>query len=660
MMKSTWLRQGAVGVGNWEPLAFRLRTWKDRSGNVRQDYEREHWQETVLELKRAGVDLVITHFYKGYGLEAEADDIDLAVTLARNCRQHGMRIGAYVQWRTFVPETLVREEPNCESWAQIDSEGRKVLPYGSAQSFRLAPCPNNPGFIRYLKKVVSECISKLHPDLVHLDNFNYGRLEQVCHCRYCREQFGEFIRNKYDAQKFKEIFGYDRQINIQLPDLRGPVPGIFGSKIFDPVVRELIEFRTSSMSEAVSEIIEHGKSIDPDLAFDLNGGGLNGVNCYIMAGLDPSGLYDKVDAFWDEERCKPEIRPTGAYASKFRSYKLTRNYDLMQFSYCVDEAGTERDSKKWLAESLAFNRNVSLFLEYRGAQLHRDPARLVEFFRNNRAIFTDRVPVSDIAVVRVKSSLGPSLGIEWAYQMTAEQYLFERGYAFDLIFDAQIDRLDDYKVLVLSGASSLPENFERALTEFVTTGGGLVLIGDVGRFDGHLREYDKPLRERLIDLGAERREENSLALGKGKVAFVDKIDFALDYPQEETYVTSNVFYDSWLIPRNAAEIDAAVEKVTSSPLMFTPRCQKGVVFEYYRKQGQYQVHIFDLSDNTGLKCNVNFRSGSEVLTEAELVTLRGVGTCETIEQGNGLWEVRVNGEGFDTYGILLLKVRPRQ
>ena len=655
-MKPDWIHQGCISTGNWEPLPFRLRTWgnvTEFTTDLEQCYEDEHSEETVLSFKQAGVNLIIAHFYKGYGLGAEAEDIRLAKQLAGHCRTHDVRVGAYVQWRTYIPETLLPEEPQCESWAVVDSLGHKVLPYGSKQSYRWAPCPNNPDYLRYLKKVIRECVSTLHPAMIHLDNFNNGRTNVTCHCPFCQEKFIAFLRNKYDNAAFKGIFGWGHEVTPRMPDIRQPVHEVFARRITDPIVRALIEFREVALSETLSEVIEYGRSLDADLAFEVNPGGLNGVNVHVTSGLDHAKLLDKVVAFWDEERCDPGIYPSGALVSKFRSYKLTRNYDVLQFSYGRSRNNSERTQKKWLAESLAFSRNACFFSDRTDPIMDGELAEIRDFLLAHRQTYANRTPVSDLAAVRVRSSLAPSLGREWACQMLAEQYLFEKGHAFDILFDCQIDRLSAYKAIVLCGATSLTKEFEEAIASYVEAGGGLVLIDEVGTRDGRLRQHGTGLRERLIQRGARKQANGVLTLGKGPIASVDCIDTS-DYPREEVFTTTAVYYDSWLIPENSAQIDAALEQATPGGFTFRPHFRRGVMCEYYRKDGEYQVHVFDLSDEKGLKGTLEFRPPGGLAKEARFVARTGDFPCDLVDKGQGLFEVHVEDKNFDTYGMVLI------
>ena len=71
-----WLSEGPiVMVGNWDTAPiFRLR----KGGNPEwhhEEYAREHTEEAVIRLKEMGVSLAIIHFYKGFGLEPEKEQL---------------------------------------------------------------------------------------------------------------------------------------------------------------------------------------------------------------------------------------------------------------------------------------------------------------------------------------------------------------------------------------------------------------------------------------------------------------------------------------------------------------------------------------------------------------------------------------------------------
>ena len=122
-----WLRDGICFVGNWEPMAFRL-----RRGNVphdsQTDWEWQHAPGTADALKAAGIDMVVTHFYKGLGLEHEKRDLEYTRKIVDNLHARNMYVGGYVG-STLFSETLYEEVPGSETWKQLDHRGEPIV-YG--------------------------------------------------------------------------------------------------------------------------------------------------------------------------------------------------------------------------------------------------------------------------------------------------------------------------------------------------------------------------------------------------------------------------------------------------------------------------------------------------------------------------------------------------
>ncbi|MAE65800.1 MAG: hypothetical protein CMJ18_16140 [Phycisphaeraceae bacterium] len=651
-----WLRRGCVAVGNWEPLVFQRRRGTWRTVDEAEIYEREHSEQTVRTLVDLGVNMVITHFYKGYGLRAEAEETEKAVALARRCRAHGIRVGAYVQWGTYHPETLVLEVPDCERWARIDRDGRPALPYGSAQSFRLKACPNRPGVLEYMEQVVAAAVDMVDPDLIHLDNFNLGRLHDACWCDDCRASFEAFVRQAYPPDRYREVFGYPPEATLRRPDLRAPVHEVFRRRIWDPAVRAYLDWHCDVSRRALRRIVDFGRRLKPDVIFDINTGGLNGVNVAGMLGMDSAGLYPLVESFWDEEHCVPRVRPEGGLTSKFRSYKLTRNYDLLQFSYCGNMDHDDRDAGKWLAESLAFNRNVALYVDHYPGSRGFWPATgpgYVRFLREHESLFATRRPVSDIAVVRVETALTPSFDDDWAQQMLAEQYLFERGRAFEILFGSQVERIGACRVILLAGASAVDDAFEAALRQYVNDGGGLVIAGAVGRRDEHQRDRGSNLLDRLLDRRNLPMPCRAAKIGRGLVAHVNQIVPSVPYPQEESFDLGGTYYDAWRLPANAVALDRALAAVAPDGLRFEPDAPHGVVFEYYADDEGHQVHLLDLADRKGLKCTLTCRLDRRPV-DARLITRSGETACAISDRSEAV-EITIADDQFDTYGILLIR-----
>src|SRR5262245_45641049 len=70
-----------VLVSNHDSMPiFRRRVGGNTVDQV-EEYEKEHTEEAVRKLKELGVTVVVTHFYKGFGLEAERAHRERAMEL---------------------------------------------------------------------------------------------------------------------------------------------------------------------------------------------------------------------------------------------------------------------------------------------------------------------------------------------------------------------------------------------------------------------------------------------------------------------------------------------------------------------------------------------------------------------------------------------------
>ncbi len=133
--KPAWLdEEPLIIVGGWDDMfLFRRRVGKMPTWHE-EEYNKAHTEERVLKLKELGVTMAVLHFYKGFGLEAEREQLEDARKLAELCQKHGLRVGVYVG-STVGYETFLLEKPEAEAWFVPDYMGQPVH-YGRTQTFR--------------------------------------------------------------------------------------------------------------------------------------------------------------------------------------------------------------------------------------------------------------------------------------------------------------------------------------------------------------------------------------------------------------------------------------------------------------------------------------------------------------------------------------------
>ena len=235
-----WLRDGICFVGNWEPMAFRL-----RRGNVprdwQKDWEWQHEKSTADKLKAAGINMVITHFYKGLGLEHEKRDLEYTRKILDNLRADGMYAGGYIG-STLFSETLYEEVPGSDGWKQMDHRGEPIT-YGD-QYFRERADFTQQGYRDQIKKAVRLALEDYDLDLIHFDNFYTMFPLDAGYTDHIQYLFREYLAEKYTPEQRRERLGFDTVSRIRPPRVENrPM-----APVSDPLVQEWIVFRVEKLT----------------------------------------------------------------------------------------------------------------------------------------------------------------------------------------------------------------------------------------------------------------------------------------------------------------------------------------------------------------------------------------------------------------------------
>ncbi|MGD0580118.1 MAG: hypothetical protein ABSC08_14450, partial [Bryobacteraceae bacterium] len=143
---------------------------------------------------------------------------------------------------------------------------------------------------------------------------------------------------------------------------------------FDPMIQEWIDYRCQVMADALRQMALYAKSLNPEVAIEVNPHGITGGNRAWEAGIDHSRILKWTEAFWTEEDPQPSYTADGRLLSRIRSYKLARAYRNVLMSYISDDPVA-------MAESLAFNQTIG----FAGSgRLTPDMVRYIAFYRGNR------------------------------------------------------------------------------------------------------------------------------------------------------------------------------------------------------------------------------------------------------------------------------------
>lgn len=558
--KAKWLRNGMIDAGgSHEPHLFVVRRGGYRL-DAREHYERAQSEEVIRRLKDQGVEVFHTHLYKGFGMAAEKPEMEDAVRVAAVAHRYGLKVDSYIQWNTMMYESFFAEEPKAKNWIQRDALGQPILlTYGFQQSYRYRPCFSNQEYLDYLKRIVRFAMEEVKTDFIHFDNFDLNPEPESCHCDWCVRGFRDHLRKKYSSEKRKERFGFENVDYLNPPQWNIHNPPSKMDIIFDPAIQEWIDYRCQSMTDALAQMAVYARSLNPDVAIEINPHGISGGNRAWGQAIDHSRLLKFTDAFWTEVEDDPEMHEDGHMTSRIRSYKMARTYENMLMTYTAGH-------RLSIAESLAFNQTIS----FAGSDpLTPEMLRYIDFYRKHRGLYNGTRDDATVALLRSHPSITYHQSNVQLSAILTEQALIEAKVPFVLIFDEHLADLSKYKVLVLPDTECLSDQQLDSIRRYVAQGGGLVATGLTGLYDEWRRLRVRPGLAGLIDSQPrardyEERVDRVASTGpsarkefeKGRVAYFPRVE--PDPPQPQLGAYFEVTQDLWRKPANWQEIADAV------------------------------------------------------------------------------------------------------
>lgn len=561
--QGAWLKDGLIDAGgSHEPYIFVVRRGGENL-NAHETYEKEQSEGAIRQLKSQGVEVFHTHLYKGFGMAAEMPEMEDTKRSAVIAHRYGMKVDTYIQWNTMMYETFFAEEPRAKGWIQCDALGRPImLTYGYQQSFRYRPCFSNQEYLNYLKKIVRYAVEEVKTDFIHFDNFDLNPEPDSCHCDGCTTGFRRHLQTKYSPEQRKERFGFENVDYVNPPLWNKWNPPEKMNVIFDPVFQEWVDYRCQVMADALGQMAAYIRSLNPEVAIEINPGGITGANRAWNNGVDHSRLLKFTQVYWSEEGNQPDYLPDGRLISTIRSYKLARTYHNVLLAYISD-------SEAAMGECLAFNQTIG----FAGRNpLPPEMVKYISFYRKNRNLYVETEDLASVAVLRSYPSITYHNARAQLSAILIEQALIQARVPFHLLFDEHLSNLSPSKckVLILPDSECLSDEQLGAIRRFVEAGGGLIATEQAGLYDAGRRLRAKPGLQGLVDIqilapayeervgrapvaaGLPTRKE----VGQGRVAYIPGIEFDGPLPAAEPYFSIGKLF--WKRPKNWEEVVDAV------------------------------------------------------------------------------------------------------
>lgn len=474
----------------WEPIYFYRRMGQvfgvsDISNdNLDKWYAAVHSEDVVASMRKIGVNCAITHFYKGFGLEYEKQEMRRTADLVRLCHKHEMKVFGYIQYGTIFHETLFREVPEAANWIQLDSQGRPLLWWG--EKSRYMPCIHRPGFLSYIKDCIKFGIETIGLDGLHFDNF-YSR---PCYCPVCRQKFRDYLKDNC-SEKFDEL-GVESADAIEMPE-----ETVFSYPLADaPLVRAWCEFRKQAMNELMSELYAYARFLKNDIMLLSNPSTIRGLlDQGAMRSTDIWQIGTRAQYLWAEGGNYPGIRKN-CLVHQVNYFKTAEaiGYRVLSTTWKHNTEGIGLpDSKEDIglnqAESAAFGaepgdnwllRPTKTGEIVAGAEKHLtdELSKYYRFIKENADVFSASRSLSGTALYLSETARYSNYRRTYGAFLTAQQIILQNNIQFDLLFSEQSERLTNYSCVIIVDAEKLASSEIMHLKTYLNSGGKLFLAGN--------------------------------------------------------------------------------------------------------------------------------------------------------------------------------------
>jgi len=599
-----------------EPLMF-LRRRGGFDIDAERDYLRYHTEENVQKIAATGLEMSRTlHFYKGFGLAAEAEEMERTAELARLFHKYGLKVPVYIGG-TMFSETFFLETPEAKDWVRTDQWGRPVT-YMLHQSSRYFPCLNQPGYVEYLKRVLQKAVVDAGADRVFFDNFTLYPEPQSCHNEACVCEFRRFLVRKYGDAERTRRFGFP-----QVEGIHPPLWNVFNQpwqlkEIIDPLLQEWVDFRCWTIANYYRQLYDYIKSLNPAVSVGVNIKGIMGRNRAFRDGIDHARFAEIGDWLELDPGYAAGMAPTGALVSEIRSYKAGQSLAI-PFDF---EADTELRAAEYMAfnfqkETPGFGMNGG----FRELIWMPHLFRYFDFFRKHDAAYYRHArSIADVAVLRSYATMSTSNLAVHRSVILAEQVLIQHHIPFQIMFDKHLADLSRYRVLLLADQECLSDEDLAKIRAYVERGGALVVGGRTGAFDQWRRIRSGG---RLAQaLGFAPGPASRGRLGQGRYICLPAIVPARQeplppeppFPQAGWASAYRDFEpEEWLLPKNTSEIVAALRWAAAGPFSAEIEAPLTAVAEFTRiSPGQFGLHLLNYDQSqpaTGIRASLAVPSG---------------------------------------------------
>ncbi len=468
-------------------------------------YDRLHSVELIKKGAEMGINTIYTHFFKGFGLIHEHDDMERMREFVEIAHKYGVEVIGYIQLGTLNYETLLDEIPNLKEWIAVDTNG-KPLTYGS-HYYRWRPCLESREFIEYYKKVLLYGLKHVGLDGFHFD----GSRVRECYCDKCLASFRKYLNET--IKNPRELVGLNHFNHVEFPpEVSYWTGGV--DEVHDVITLYRGRFRHLQLHKAQSELFDFikengGKHVlhNPGLLRPDFGG-------YIDPQLNPKSCD-----FVFGENNNFIVHKNGKNEHQVLAYKVAERFNFKLFdapwlhmskSPTDDEDVVIPNEKsiidRFLTQGMIFG-NISgapwfVRSQKMGSKVTIDDENhynttknAFDYFKQNAELY-DAKTVTKVKLLYATDTFYGYVKTGYVdFQKTAND-LTKNGVPYSIITEDQIDNVEQGEVIVLPNYRYAPTSQYEKIKSATERGVRVLMIGSYGLCteNGKERDHRNPIR----------------------------------------------------------------------------------------------------------------------------------------------------------------------
>ncbi|MGN1059504.1 MAG: beta-galactosidase [Clostridia bacterium] len=485
-------------MGNDGDSIFTLGDWAE------DWYNRIHEEAVLEKAAKAGINVIYTHFFKGFGLETEYEEMENTRLLCERAAKYGIKVLGYCQLGSLYNETLADEIPNLEDLVIHDDSGHPVSWLG--QYYRWSPCFNSREFIDYIKKVIRYGLEHVGLSGFHFDN-SYNA---ACHCPKCTEAFRHYLTEHVKDPEKTMGLKHFRHVRIPREDT--------APETHDTLYIWWLRYKADLCAAVHHELFSYVKEQSGGKAIVLHNPCFpRPGKTFARRGFEPSRMTHNCDFVFAENSVSYIRFENGRIKSMVDAFKFGQRFDYQVFDTCWthDAAGKTRlpvnreEVVRFVAQSMIFTGlcgspwTVRSLKDGHKNLLEDSPlaeslAEIFGYYHQNKALFN--LPIEKyVKLLYVPDNALCMLdkGIDIIRDSIEE--LVTEAIPFSIITESDIDSLEKGQTVLVPRILYAEETLLEALRRAGGRGVKILVSGQLGRYyeDGKERGHS----HWIFDLG---------------------------------------------------------------------------------------------------------------------------------------------------------------